>query len=487
MTVLGKRLGGRYQMIQRVGGGGMAVVYKARDTVSGRYVAIKVLNEALSYDQAFIRRFNREVRAAGSLSHPHVVQVYNAGREGHTYYMVMEYIEGPTLMELILKRKRIPPREAVSIAIQVLNGLAHAHENGIVHRDIKPHNIMATPGGRFKLTDFGISRSTRSPTITKTGYVMGSAHYFSPEQATGKEVSYPSDLYSLGVVLFEMITGRLPFDGDEALAIALQHLQEPVPDPRRFAPGISESLCQVIYRALEKSPENRFPTAREMCAALQAIYNEEAGSSPPYWETNPPVQQAIGRQGRPADRQVLQATGSRRQAHRKSRQKKWIALLTTLAILLILWLSFSVFDHNRSSRSEDEETRGSPSSTATAKSVSSETQQQTKTDYNWKKHIGETNNPHFIQYSSNRVGDGRYEVSLKTDLSPRFYYDILIYDRKGKKVINGIPVATPFGGEGFKTVRFQVKVSDPPKQGLIKIQLYQQNQKATKILEKIQE
>lgn len=265
-------MGGRYQIIQHVGGGGMAKVYKAKDTILDRFIAIKVMNESLSHDLDFVRRFIQEAQATAKLSHPNIVNVYDAGREGQTYFMVMEYVEGPTLKKWIRSRGVVSPKEAISIAMQICDGLAHAHANGIVHRDIKPQNIIAAPDGRMKVTDFGISRILRSSsTLTKTGTVMGSVHYFSPEQARGYDIGFPSDLYSLGVVLYEMVTGKVPFDGDENIGIALKHVQEPVPDPRNFNPDLPDELCRVICKALEKDPSHRYQSAQEMKRALQQV------------------------------------------------------------------------------------------------------------------------------------------------------------------------------------------------------------------------
>ncbi|SEN77500.1 protein kinase domain-containing protein [Lihuaxuella thermophila] len=263
-------MGGRYQIIQHVGGGGMAKVYKAKDTILDRFVAIKVMNEILSHDRDFVRRFIQEAQATAKLSHPNIMNVYDAGREGQTYFMVMEYVDGPTLKKWIRSRGALSPKEAISIAMQICDGLAHAHANGIVHRDIKPQNIMSAPDGRIKVTDFGISRILRSSsTLTKTGTVMGSVHYFSPEQARGSDIGFPSDLYSLGVVLFEMVTGRVPFDGEENINVALKHVQEPVPDPRSFNPDLPDECCRVIFKALEKDPGRRYQSAEEMKRALQ--------------------------------------------------------------------------------------------------------------------------------------------------------------------------------------------------------------------------
>ncbi|MFC4544831.1 protein kinase [Paenactinomyces guangxiensis] len=265
-------MGGRYQIIQHVGGGGMASVYKAKDLILNRFVAVKVMNEQSNHDPDFIRRFIREAQATAKLSHPHVVNVHDVGYEGQTYYMVMEYMEGPTLKQWIARRGSLSFEEIISIAVQICEGLTHAHEQGIIHRDIKPHNIMSTSDGRFKVTDFGISRSIRtSSTITKAGTVMGSVHYFSPEQARGLEIGFTSDLYSLGVVLYEMATGRVPFDGDEPVAIALKHVQEPLPDLRKFNPQLPEGMVRVIQKAMAKDPNHRYQSADEMRQALEQV------------------------------------------------------------------------------------------------------------------------------------------------------------------------------------------------------------------------
>ena len=269
MQMEGKKLGGRYEIVSRVGGGGMAVVYKARDVLLNRYVAIKVLSESLSNDSEFIRRFSREAQAAASLSHPNIVNVYDVGRDHFTHYIVMELVEGPTLKQYIQDRGPLPVQEAATIAVQICDGLAHAHENQIVHRDIKPHNILLGPNGRAKVTDFGIARAASSSTITQQGSVMGSVHYFSPEQARGGVIGEKSDLYSLGIVLYEMLTGRIPFDGDSAISIALKHLQETPEDPRKYNSNIPDNVAEIVMRALSKNPEERFESARDMMKNIQ--------------------------------------------------------------------------------------------------------------------------------------------------------------------------------------------------------------------------
>ncbi|SDW01990.1 serine/threonine protein kinase [Marininema mesophilum] len=281
----GRKLGSRYEVVSRVGGGGMAVVYKALDVLLNRYVAIKVLNESLSNDSEFVRRFSREAQAAASLSHPNVVGVYDVGQENHTHYIVMEYIEGPTLKEYIQQYSPLTAEEIVSIASQICDALAHAHENEIVHRDVKPHNILLGYNGRAKVTDFGIARATSSSTITQAGSVMGSVHYFSPEQARGSMISAKSDIYSLGVILYEMVTGELPFDGDSAISIAMKHLQEPAMDPSQLNPNIPPQIRDIIIRALEKDPDDRYPSVRGMKQDIDAVFNTGNSMDEPRWRT----------------------------------------------------------------------------------------------------------------------------------------------------------------------------------------------------------
>ncbi|WP_409174570.1 Stk1 family PASTA domain-containing Ser/Thr kinase [Brevibacillus fortis] len=265
----GQRLGGRYQIESRVGGGGMAIVYKAKDLILNRPVAVKVLRSQFGTDEDFVNRFRREAQAVASLSHPNVVGVYDVGQEGDTHYMVMEYIEGYTLKEVIIQRGALPVEEAVRIAEQICDALDHAHQNQIIHRDIKPHNIMIGKNGRVKVTDFGIARAVTSATITHTNAMLGSVHYFSPEQARGGITGEKSDIYSLGIVLYEMVTGELPFSGDSPISVALKHLQEPLPEPRQVNPAIPQSVENVILKALVKDPFLRYASASEMLEDLE--------------------------------------------------------------------------------------------------------------------------------------------------------------------------------------------------------------------------
>ncbi|MFM1650634.1 Stk1 family PASTA domain-containing Ser/Thr kinase [Brevibacillus sp. B_LB10_24] len=275
-----RQLGGRYQLERRVGGGGMAVVYKARDLVLNRPVAVKVLRPQFSVDEDFVQRFRREAQAVASLSHPNVVGVYDVGQEDDTHYMVMEYIEGSTLKEVINEHGALPVKEAVRIAIKICDALDHAHQNHIIHRDIKPHNILIGKNGQVKVTDFGIARAVTSATITHTGAVLGSVHYFSPEQARGGVTAEKSDIYSLGIVLYEMVTGQLPFSGDSPISVALKHLQEPLPEPREINPAIPQSVENVILRSLMKDPFMRYASAKEMLDDLETCLLPERLNEP---------------------------------------------------------------------------------------------------------------------------------------------------------------------------------------------------------------
>ncbi|MCH5585780.1 protein kinase [Shimazuella sp. AN120528] len=272
--MLGKIIAGRYEILEHIAGGGMAAVYQGRDNVLDRIVAVKVMDPQLGQDDEFVKRFILEAQATGRLSHPNIVNVYDAGEEDGMYYMVMEFVEGITLKEYIIEKGFLSAEEAAEISVQICDGLAHAHKQGIIHRDIKPQNILCTPDGRYKLTDFGIARLVDAAThLTKTGTVMGSVHYFSPEQASGHSISYPSDLYSLGVVLFEMLTGSVPFDAKEHILVAMMHLHDEVPDPRLVQEDLPESFTKVLSRVLAKKPEERYQSAEEFKTALLQAFS----------------------------------------------------------------------------------------------------------------------------------------------------------------------------------------------------------------------
>ena len=277
MNLEGKLLGSRYEIIEKIGNGGMATVYKAKDLVLKRYVAVKILREEYTTDNEFIKRFNTEAESAASLTHPNIVSVYDVGKEGNLYYIVMELIKGKTLKEIIVEDGRMGWKWSVKIAKQIAQALETAHRNNIIHRDIKPHHIIITEDGTAKVTDFGIAKAVSNSTITAFGTTIGSVHYFSPEHARGGYTDAKSDLYSLGVVLYEMVTGRVPFDADTPVSVALKHMQEkPVP-PIELNPAIPQSLNDLILKAMEKDPNMRYSTATEMIEDLDKILkNPEA-------------------------------------------------------------------------------------------------------------------------------------------------------------------------------------------------------------------
>jgi serine/threonine-protein kinase len=266
----GRLIAGRYRVERRLGGGGMAEVFLARDTMLGRLVAVKVLRECFADDQQFVARFHREARAAAALNHPNVVAIHDRGGSAGVSYIVMEYVPGETLKELIQRTGRLSPIAARDIELELLAALQAAHERGIVHRDVTAQNVLLTADGRVKVADFGIAHFGSS-TLTSTGVVMGTSRYLSPEQARGEPTDKRSDLYSAGVVLFEMLTGRLPFEGDNDLAIALRHASELAPAPSALAPDLPPALDAIVGCALRKDPGERFQAAHEFADALSAL------------------------------------------------------------------------------------------------------------------------------------------------------------------------------------------------------------------------
>ena len=271
MNLEGKLLGSRYEIIEKIGSGGMATVYKAKDLILKRFVAVKVLREEYTTDNEFIKRFNTEAESAASLVHPNIVSVYDVGKEGNLYYIVMELVKGKTLKEIIVEDGRMGWKWSVKIAKQIAQALEVAHKNNIIHRDIKPHNIIITEDGVAKVTDFGIAKAVSNSTITAFGTTIGSVHYFSPEHARGGYTDAKSDLYSLGVVLYEMVTGRVPFDADTPVSVALKHMQETPVSPIVLNPAIPQSLNDLILKAMEKDPNMRYSSATEMIEDLDKI------------------------------------------------------------------------------------------------------------------------------------------------------------------------------------------------------------------------
>lgn len=274
MIKIGMMIGDRYEILEKIGTGGMSDVYKAKDHKLNRFVAVKVLKQEFSENANFVSKFRVEAQAAAGLMHPNIVNVYDVGEEGGIYYIVMELVEGITLKKYIEKKARLSVKEAISIAIQVSMGIEAAHNNHIIHRDIKPQNIIISKEGKVKVTDFGIAKAATSNTITSN--VMGSVHYTSPEQARGGYSDEKSDIYSLGITMFEMLTGRVPFNGETTVAIAIKHIQEELPSPREYVPEIPISVEQIVCKCCQKSPDRRYQSMAELIVDLkQSLINPD--------------------------------------------------------------------------------------------------------------------------------------------------------------------------------------------------------------------
>lgn len=329
--IIGKILGKRYTILELVSGGGMAVVYKARCDLLNRIVAVKILKPEFAGDEDFVRRFRREAQAAASLSHPNIVGIYDVGEEDGLYYIVMEYVEGNSLKELIKQNAPMPIKDVIGIGIQICDALECAHRNKIVHRDIKSQNIMITPEGRVKVTDFGIARAASGSTITNTSDSFGSVQYFSPEQAKGEIVDERSDLYSLGVVLYEACTGRLPFDGHSPVSIALKQIQEPPAPISAILEGFPKGLEAVVAKCLAKIPGDRFQSAKELKRDLVLL------------ETNPEVLEFEPTQfGDTIELDSFRKEVSKQEHLKKPKGNK---ILKTFGAALALIILFGVFSY----------------------------------------------------------------------------------------------------------------------------------------------
>lgn len=335
----GKTLGGRYELIEKIGSGGMADVYLATDQTLGRKVAIKLLHPQYAHEENFVARFRREAQSAANLSHSNIVSVFDWGAEGSTYYLVMEHLTGKTLKELINESAPLGEATIIDIGRKIASALAFAHRNGIVHRDIKPQNIIITGDGAVKVTDFGIARSISS-TMTQTGSIMGTAQYLSPEQAQGGSISSASDIYSLGIVLYEMATGRVPFTGDSAVAVALKHVHEAPKPPLEFNLGLSSPLNSAILRAIAKHPSDRYGSAEELD---QDLYRCSQGL--PVAHVQPGGEETIILP-RPRTPLAKEAAPPSREAKPKSR-RPWLTpvlvgsiLLALIAIGLLVYLGY---------------------------------------------------------------------------------------------------------------------------------------------------
>jgi len=282
MITKGQKINERYQIVKTIGEGGMANVYLAWDVILERNVAVKVLRGDLSTDEKFVRRFQREALSASSLSHPNVVEVYDVGEDQDLFYIVMEYIDGKHLKQLLKKRGTLTLQEVIDIMLQVTDGLAAAHDSYIIHRDIKPQNIMILENGLLKITDFGIAMALNGTQLTQTNSVMGSVHYLPPEQASGKGSTIQSDVYSLGILMYELLSGTLPYRGDNPVEIALKHLKDPLPSIKKSIPDLPQAIENIVLRSAAKNPKNRYADAREMHDDLMTCLDESRANEEPY-------------------------------------------------------------------------------------------------------------------------------------------------------------------------------------------------------------
>src|SRR5436190_9769238 len=323
-----KVLAGRYELEEVLGHGGMAEVFLGTDRVLGRRIAVKVLSDRFARDSSFVARFRREAQSAAALNHPNVVSVFDTGSDDGTHFIVMEYVRGKTLSDVIREDAPLLPERAAEIAQGVAQALAFAHKGGIIHRDVKPGNIMLTPTGDVKVMDFGIARATASESLTQTATVLGTATYFSPEQAQGEPVDARSDIYSLGIVLYEMLTGQPPFAGDSAVTIAYKHVREdPVP-PSRLNPDVPPGLDAIVMRCLAKNPSNRYQTVEEL---LQDLERFRAGQPVRATPLMPPLStEVVERATRPTT--VLPTPTT----EETDRRRKWIAAVILGFILVVI-------------------------------------------------------------------------------------------------------------------------------------------------------
>ncbi|KLU61030.1 serine/threonine-protein kinase PrkC [Peptococcaceae bacterium CEB3] len=340
---MSKVFGGRYEVIERIGAGGMAIVYKAKDLLLNRIVTVKVLREQFLSDEDFVKRFRREAQSAASLSHPNIVSIYDVGKDGNIEYIVMEYVEGRDLKEIIREFAPLSPEQAINLTCQIGEAIRHAHQHHIIHRDIKPHNILVTAEGRAKVTDFGIARAVSAATVTHTGDIVGSVHYLSPEQAKGLPSDERSDLYSLGIILYELLTGKVPYDGETPIAIALKHLQEVPTRPSQLNPRVGPDLENVIMRAIAKSAEQRYATAGDFLADLEKVRSGKPVPKPEepldldatqvHRGVMPLTETAGGMNSNPAEERPRESAGPGTQ---RKKRRRWPWVVTAVVVLVLL-------------------------------------------------------------------------------------------------------------------------------------------------------
>ena len=325
-------LSGRYELLEKIGDGGMAVVYKGKDKLLNRFIAVKILRPEFTKDATFVENFKRESQAAAGLSHPNIVGVYDVGREGNINYIVMELIEGDTLNKIIEREAPMDYRKVIDISKQVASALRIAHKNKIIHRDVKPHNIMITNDGVVKLADFGIARAVNDATLSTGSKIVGSVHYFSPEQARGNYVDERSDIYSLGIVMYEMLTGKVPFDGDNPVTVALKHINEEIVPPIELEPGIPPALNRCVMKATNKFQTNRYATADELIEDLDNISFVTNVAGPGLFE-NTDIEEKRKKRKQEIEKDIEEVVQAR---ERENKRKKRKIIAITAAILIIV-------------------------------------------------------------------------------------------------------------------------------------------------------
>lgn len=344
--MIGKLFNQRYQIIEKLGAGGTAIVYRGQDTLLNRAVTIKILREEYAGNNDFVRRFRHEAQAVASLSHPNIVAVYDVGFEENMHYIVMEFVEGESLKEYIKRKGVLKLSEACNIITQILAGVQHAHEHGIIHRDIKPHNILLGKDGRAKVTDFGIAVGMSDVTLTynTSSRIMGSVHYISPEQVQGTAVTEKSDIYSAGVVFYEMLTGRLPFVGETPISIAMQHVQGELILPHQVNPDVPMGISYVVMRAMRKNPETRYASASEMAEAVRAAYQGSMDGVPVEAPTDEPVVVSQRKRQQKKEEHNYPDEEAKRSARRFTAGRVVLFALAAVLVVGIVWMAGRLFD-----------------------------------------------------------------------------------------------------------------------------------------------
>ncbi|MBD9085680.1 Stk1 family PASTA domain-containing Ser/Thr kinase [bacterium] len=342
MITRGQKINDRYQIIRTIGEGGMANVYLAYDTILDRNVAVKILRGDLANDEKFVRRFQREAISASSLNHPNIVEMYDVGEDDGKYFIVMEYLEGQTLKSLIKKRGHLSLAEVIDIMLQLTSGIACAHDSYIIHRDIKPQNVLILEDGTVKITDFGIAMALNSNELTQTNSVMGSVHYLPPEQANGSGATIKSDIYSLGILMYELLTGKLPFKGENAVEIAIKQMRDPIPSVCEFNPEIPQSVENVILKAAAKNPKNRYENALEMHEDLETVLDKSRQDEKKYVYPYPEQEIEEETITRSKKQENLRSEKQEKQKEKKENKALMITGIVTFVLILVSLFIFFV-------------------------------------------------------------------------------------------------------------------------------------------------